>query len=161
MAKPTDDFDWPPKGDEVSIYELGPDPWQKLQDASREAFVARQRDRSQTPQPQQPQQLRQPLPQQLRQPRQPQPARPAEPAPEPTRKLVRIVTASLIVAAALGWAIQAATAPSVPVQSFHHPAPAAPTPPPPRITVVATYPVEADAETETTAAPASTTPPGN
>ena len=29
-----DDFDWPPTADELSVYELGPDPWQKLQDAS-------------------------------------------------------------------------------------------------------------------------------
>ena len=62
MAKATDDFEWPPKGDEVSIYEIGPDPWQKLQDASREAFLKQQRERLQpqqtreTPQPTQAQQ---------------------------------------------------------------------------------------------------------
>ena len=46
-AKPLDDFEWPPTADELSVYELGPDPWQKLQDASSQVFVARRREASQ------------------------------------------------------------------------------------------------------------------
>jgi hypothetical protein len=38
-----DDFDWPPPGDALTVHELGPDPWQPLQDASRDDFAARQR----------------------------------------------------------------------------------------------------------------------
>ena len=141
MAKLTDDFEWPPKADEVAIFEIGPDPWQKLQDASRDAFLARQRERSQPQQPQQPQRTPQT--------RHTQPTRTAEPAPAPTRKVAHVVIALAIIAAA-GWAIQAATAPTVPVQAFHHPAPAAAAaPPPPQITVVATYPVEPDVASET------------
>ena len=193
MAKATDDFEWPPRGDDVSILEIGPDPWQKLQDASRDAFLARQRERSQagqTQQIQQPQQPRQtPPPKQAQQPkRSRQPVRTPEPAAGPTRKLTRVLIVSAFIAAAAGWAIQAATAPPVPVQAFHHPVPAvAAPPPPPPFTVVATYPVEpaipspapgnsvdapasaaapldappdAPAETDTTAAPASPAPPG-
>lgn len=133
MAKATDDFDWPPKGDDLAIYEIGPDPWQKLQDASRDAFLARQRELVQPPPRQTPRlrpAKRTPLP------------TPREPAPAPRRTLARIVIASVVVAAVAGWAIQATTTPAAPVQTFHHPAPvAAPTPPPPPIKVVATYPV--------------------
>ena len=40
-AKPIDDFEWPPTADDLSVYEMGPDPWQTRQDASSPVFAAR------------------------------------------------------------------------------------------------------------------------
>jgi hypothetical protein len=126
-AKPNDDFEWPPKGDDVSIYELGPDPWQALQGASSQAIATHHRERS-GPQPQR------------------TAARVAR-APKATRTLRRVLIASAIVAAAAGCALYAAMARPVSVQSFHHAVPAAaiatPTAQGPSTTTIfATYPAE-------------------
>ena len=141
-AQPSDDFDWPPSADDLSVYELGPDPWQKLQDASSQAFAARRRELSQPLQKRMPQRAPERVPERA-------PERP----PRATWKRAGILAALVIVAAASGWALYAAMTRPVPVQTIHHPAPAAAvkTPPPP-ITIVATYPVEPD--------PASTAPAG-
>jgi hypothetical protein len=129
-AKPLDDFEWPPTADELSVYELGPDPWQKLQDASSQVFVARRREASRR-----------------------RPIRVVERAPQPTRTygtLARalVLAACAVVAVAAGWILyRTATTRPLPVNAIHHPVPpaadiTAPAPPPP-ITIVATYPVPA------------------
>jgi hypothetical protein len=128
-ATPIDDFEWPPKADDLSVYELGSEPWQTRQHASRPASAARQRERPQL---------------HLK--------RAAEPAPETTRKkLAAVLAAFAIVAAAAGCVIYWAMTRPVPVRAVHHPAPAvAATPPPPPITIVATYPVEPAPSNEAT-----------
>ena len=125
-AKPIDDFEWPPTADDLSIYELGPDPWQKLQDASSQAFVARRRELSQQRPKRAPERT---------------PAR----TPRSSRTLAVVLAAFAIAAAAAGWLIHAAMTRPMPVTAIHHPAPAAEvTPAPPPITIVATYPIEPD-----------------
>ena len=122
-AKPIDDFEWPPTGDDLSVYEIEPDPGQTRQRASSPVIVARRRER----------------PQRYQQ-------RPVGRAPQATPKRAGILAASAIVAVVAGgalyWAMaRPVTVPTV-VQTVHHPAPAATTAPPPKIKIVATYPVE-------------------
>ena len=127
-AKPLDDFEWPPTADELSVYELGPDPWQKLQDASSQVFVARRREASQR-----------------------RLIRVVERAPQPARTYwartrALVVAASAVVAIAAGWIVYRAVTRPLPVNAIHHPVPPAADitapPPPPPITIVATYPVQ-------------------
>ena len=119
-AKPIDDFEWPPTADSLSVYELGPDPFQTRQDPASPAPAARQRERSQ-----------------------PQQMQTAERAPAKTQKLAGVLAASAIVATAAGCVLYGAMARPIAVHAVHHPAPpAAPTATPPTITIVATYPVE-------------------
>ncbi|HWJ56211.1 MAG TPA: hypothetical protein VNR90_08320, partial [Vicinamibacterales bacterium] len=127
-AKPLDDFEWPPTADELSVYELGPDPWQKLQDASSQVFVARRREASQR-----------------------RLMRVVDRAPQPARRywtLTRalVLAGSAVVAMAAGWFLYGAAARPLPVNAIHHPVPPAAVitapAPPPAITIVATYPVE-------------------
>ena len=132
-AKPIDDFEWPPTGDDLSVYEVEPDPGQTRQRASSPVIVARRRER---PQPHQ--------------------KRTVGRAPQATPKRAGVLAASAIVAVVAGGALYSAMARPVTVQTVvqtvHHPAPpAATTPPPPKIKIVATYPVEPD---PTSAAPA-------
>jgi hypothetical protein len=136
-AKHIDDFEWPPTADELSVYELGPEPWQTRQRASRPVVAPRQRER---PQPHQ-----KPAP---------------KPVPETTQKLAAVLAAFAIIAAVVGCVMYWAMARPVPVRAFHHPAPpVAATPPLPPITIIATYPVDPDPANE---APASHGPsPGN
>ena len=46
-AKPIDDFEWPPTADSLSVYQVGPDPFQTQQDPASHVPAARQRERSQ------------------------------------------------------------------------------------------------------------------
>ena len=122
-AQPIDDFEWPPTAESLSVYELGPDPFQTRQDPASPVPAARQRERSQ--------------------PQQSPQTRTAERAPAKTQKLVGVLAASAIVAAAAGCVLYGAMARPVAVHAVHHPAPPpAPTTAPPPITIVATYPVE-------------------
>jgi hypothetical protein len=168
-ATANNDFEWPPKADEVSIYELGPDPWQALQDASRDAFIAHRREKAQAQQAQpqhakplgtqpaqaKPQQRRpqQERPQQEWAARRARTGFPARLTPAPRRaRTLAVVAASAIAVAFAGWGLHAAMTSPVPVQAFHHPAPAVAAPPtPPPITIVATYPVEPDVRNDTPA----------
>ena len=133
-AQPIDDFEWPPTADDLSVYELGPDPWQKLQDASSEAFATRRHELSQTRPRQAPTLVRERKPE----------LEPARPPQSSMRKRAGVWVALAIVAAAAGWVVYAAMTRPVPVQTVHHPAPAAATTAPPPITIVATYPAEPD-----------------
>src|SRR4051794_24951924 len=107
-AKPLDDFEWPPTADELSVYELGPDPWQKLQDASSQVLVARRREASRR-----------------------RPISVVERAPQPTRTygtLARalVLAACAVVAVAAGWILyRTATTRPLPVNAIHHPVPPA------------------------------------
>jgi hypothetical protein len=95
-AKPIDDFEWPPTADDLSVYEIGPDPWQKVQEASSEVLAAR----------------RGPLT-----PR-------SQPAPGTRQTLTGVVAAAVIVATAAGWALYSSMTRPVAVRAVHHPAPA-------------------------------------
>ena len=122
-----DDFEWPPSGDELSVYDVGPDPWQSVQVAASDAFQARRRESA-------PRAAVAPRIQGIT-------SRP--PATRVSRLLVAAIAAALIVVAAIvAWSLFRVTPPSppVPVETVHHPAPAAT--PPPRLKIVATYPVE-------------------
>ena len=132
-AKAIDDFEWPPSTDDLSVYEMGPDPWQPRKDAPRQVPAARQRERSQPP------------------------LKPtAERAPQLKEKLAGVLAVSAIVVAAAGCVLYGTMTRPVPVRAIHHPAPpVAATPPPPPITIVATYPVEPAPSNE---APASHEP---
>ena len=135
-AKPIDDFDWPPTTDELSVYELEPDPKQIRKGAPSPVIAAHRRER---PQPQQ--------------------KRTVEPAPMATRKLAAGLAASAIVAVAAGCVLYATMPRPVAVQTIHHPAPpAATTPKPPKIKIVATYPVDPDPSTVAPAAPETAAP---
>jgi hypothetical protein len=119
-STPADDFEWPPNGDALTVHELGPDPWQPLQDASRDVFAARRRE--------------------------PSPPR-AERHRESTSTLIGVLAVSAIVAAVAGWVIYGTLSRPADVPVVHHPAPlvttpAASTATPQRLTIVATYPVE-------------------
>ena len=77
------------------------------------------------------------------QPQQSPQKRTAERAPAKTQKLLGVLAASAIVAAAAGCVLYGAMAQPIAVHAVHHPAPPpAPTTAPPPITIVATYPVE-------------------
>ena len=122
-AKPIDDFEWPPTAESLSVYEVGPDPFQTRQDPASPVPAARQREQSQLQQSPQ--------------------ERTAERAPAKTQKLLGVLAASAIVAAAAGCVLYGAMAQPIAVHAVHHPAPPpAPTIAPPPITIVATYPVE-------------------
>jgi hypothetical protein len=121
-----DDFDWPPKADELSIYDVEVDSWRGLQEASIEAFAAR---RGKVPPPHR------------------QDSRHA------AQRLAGVLTAASLVAAAAGWAlyraamtlqtVEAGDRPSVVAPTLVTKVPAAaPIARPPNITIVATYPVE-------------------
>jgi hypothetical protein len=131
-AKPIDDFDWPPAGDDLSVYEMGPEPWQTRQRAPRPVVATRRRE---WPQPHQ------------------KPA--AAPAPETTQTLAAVLAAFAIIAVVVGCVLYWAMARPVPVRAVHHPAPPAVATPPPPITIVATYPVEPAPSNE---APGTDTP---
>ena len=122
-----DDFEWPPSGDELSVYDVGPDPWQSVQVAASDAFQARRRESA-------PRAAVAPRVQGIT-------SRP--PVPRVSRLIVAAIAAGVVGAAAIvGWSLFRVTPPSppVPVETVHHPAPAAI--PPPRLKIVATYPVE-------------------
>lgn len=155
IAKPIDDFEWPPTGDELSVYEMGPEPWQTRQVASRPVSAsspvpasrpvtaarpvsaARQRELS--------------LPQQRR---------PAQPAAGTAQKLVAVLAASAMVAAAAGCVLYGAMARPVPVRAVHHPAPPAVAPPPPPATPDAA-PIDAPADEEPATGASDTIPPSS
>lgn len=120
-----DDFEWPPTADELSVYDVGPDPWHSVHVAAGDAFQARRRE---------------------------SPARPAVATHVPgitsrpaatrvSRGLVAAIAAALAIAAIAGWNYSRATPLPVPVETVHHPAPPAAAPPP-RLRVVATYQVD-------------------
>ena len=122
-----DDFEWPPTADELSIYDVGPDPWQSVQTAASDAFQARRRESA-------PRAVAAPRVQGIT-------SRP--PLARGPRLLIVGVAAAVVIAAAIvGWGLSRVTPPPVPVETVHHPAPAAT--PPPRLKIVATYPIEVD-----------------
>jgi hypothetical protein len=126
-----DDFEWPPTSDELSVYDVGPDPWQSVHAAAGDAQARRRES----------------------------PVRPAA-APRVTGILTRpavarvswplvaAITGAVAVAAAVaGWSLFRSTPLPVPVETVHHPAPAAETKAPPRLKFVATYQVDPAAST--------------
>jgi hypothetical protein len=141
-----DDFDWPPKADELSIYDVEVDSWRGLQEASIEAFAARH---GEAPRPQQ------------------------QDARHSAQRLAGVLTAAALVAAAAGWALYRASMATQTVEAGDRPtlaaapapvagAPAAsPVVRTPGATIIATYPVEpaetptADVESSSTLAPAA------
>jgi hypothetical protein len=122
---PVDDFDWPPEADDLAVYELDPEPWRGLQEASIEAFAVRHGEI---------------------------PRRHRHEVRQSAQRLAGVLTAAAIVAAAAGWAIYRAASAPLPVEAGYRPPPATPaaTPAPsvaprtrpPDITIIATYPVE-------------------
>jgi len=132
-----DEFEWPPKTDGLSVYEIGPDPWQGLQAASHEVFVSHHSEAS------------------------PPPA--IEDDRLSRRRLAGVITATVIVIGVTSWVLYGALTRPAPIETIHHPAASYPAPasvpPPPRITIVATYPVDgATAASTTTPAATPTTP---
>jgi hypothetical protein len=138
-----DDFEWPPTADELSVYDVGPDPWQSVQVAASDAYQARRREAA-------PRAAAAPRVKGIT-------SRP--PVPDASRRVVVAIAAVLAVTAAIAvWSLSRATPPPVPVETVHHPAPAAP--PPPRLKIVATYPVDPAAPGATPAnARATAAPP--
>ena len=128
-----DEFEWPPKTDGLSVYEIGPDPWQGLQAASHEVFVSHHSEAS------------------------PPPA--IEDDRLSRRRLAGVITATVIVIGVTSWVLYGALTRPAPIETIHHPAASYPAPasvpPPPRITIVATYPVDG-ATTASTTTPAAT-----
>jgi hypothetical protein len=140
-----DDFDWPPKADDLSIYDVEVDSWRGLQEASIEVFAARHGE------------VPRPRPQEARQ---------------TAQRLAGVLTAAALVAASAGWTLYRVAMAPLPVEAGDRPpvatalAPAAgaPTESPiartPGATIIATYPVEqadapsADLESPSTLAPA-------
>jgi hypothetical protein len=116
-ASGTDDFDWPPKIDTLSVYDIGPDPWHALQDVASDTFAERHGDRSR---------------------------RQAEEARQETQRLAGVLTAVAVIAGVAGWVLYRGMTRPAAIERVHHPAPAAApaTATPPRLRIVATYPAE-------------------
>jgi hypothetical protein len=112
-----DDFEWPPSADDLSVYELGPDPFHARQATSNKTVAVRRREPS---------------------------PRLVVSEPPSSQRLPGAITAAVIVAAVAGWVLYFAVTRPAPIVTVHHPAVAAPAPSsvPQRITIVATYPAE-------------------
>jgi len=134
-----DDFEWPPTADELSVYDVGPDPCHPVHVPARDA----QARRRETP------------------PRAASPRVKGITSRPPVAKVPRLVVvaiaAAVVLAAAIaGWSLSRSVPQPVPVETVHHPAPAS-APAPPRLKIVATYPVDPAASTASTT---STAAPG-
>ncbi len=126
-----DDFDWPPQADDLSVYDIGPDPWHALQDVASDTFAERHGDRSR---------------------------RQTEAARLEAQRLAGVLAAVAVIAAVAGWVLYRAMTRPPAIERVHHAAPAAapapaPTARPPRLRIVATYPVEPVAPAADPAAP--------
>jgi hypothetical protein len=131
-----DDFEWPPTADELSVYDVGPDPCHPVHVAARDASQARRREAP-------PRAAASPRVKGIT-------SRP--PVAKVSRLVVVAIAAAVVLAAAIaGWSLYRTTPPPVPVETVHHPAPA--DTPPPRLKIVAMYPVAPAASAVATAAP--------